>query len=153
MNQALQIQPDAEGVTTVAAETLKGDMIAFVAGELRALPDTWSRLSQERQQEVLDRLALRCDDIIDQVVSIVCNQGFDSVRATVESVTFKNGVKAVLQLGRGQGAHDLADSEGDQVLVVFADTERFQSTETAPAAEPNQAELLTDKQIDNLETH
>lgn len=126
----------------VAAATMLGDLIALVVDELKAAKMHWSLLPQIDQDATLARIDIRCKDAVTRCVEIIAARACVSVGAEVESVTFKDGVKAVLRLSKGEGAHLLADSEGQTVRVVFADSEEFEGRGTAPKSQPDQRDML-----------
>lgn len=142
------IDPDTGEVLTtyqLAEATMAGDLMAVVVGEIQALPKPWPQLSEREQWQALDRIRNGVDATIAAAVNILATRGFDSVAASVESVTFKGGVKAVLTLTRNSGAHELADNEGRQVCIVFADPQDFAGRENAPKATRSQGELPLDQ--------
>jgi hypothetical protein len=62
--------------------------------------------------------------------------------ASVESVTFKDGVKAVLTMPNTQASHELADTAGGRVYVVIEDPSRYTLDSSAtPKSDPDQPDL------------
>lgn len=147
MNAAEHIDTETGEVITlepveIAAETMLGDLMKLVVDELKAAPVVWQQMSEDQQDDAISRIRTRCAAAITSAVSIISTRGFEAVSATVDSVTFKDGVKAVLKLPfASQGAHQLADSEGGIVQVVFASIDEFCSLATAPKPGPDQADL------------
>jgi hypothetical protein len=131
---------DPDGVP-VARDTMLGDMIAFVVDELKAAPRVWQELSESQQETVLDRLRTRATSITNDVVRIIATGDKPNVAATLESVTVKDGIKAVLKISKGAPMrHDLMESTGCQVLIVIP--EAYEGTDhDAPRADANQRPL------------
>lgn len=127
---------------SIAAETMLGDLMALVVDELKALPRPWQQLAQVDQSIVIGRAEARCRAAVGACTRLIASRNFPSVGATVESVTFKGGVKAVLTMHKSDGAHQLADEEGGTVRIVFASAEEFAGTKTAPKAEPDQRDFI-----------
>lgn len=132
----------SEPEVQIASETMLGDLMALVTDEIKALPDLWQRMAESKQEEVIYRVRRRIESAIDRTISILAAGERPAMRATVESVTFKDGVKAVLKLSPGAGGrHELADSTGDEVLVTILDSAAYKGDDTAPAPDSDQPRL------------
>ena len=59
-----------EAVQTTS-ETMLGDLVSLVIDEMKAAPDVWQKLSQARQDDVIQRVTSRCVDLV--------REGFDCV--------------------------------------------------------------------------
>ena len=135
-----------EEVVNVAAETMLGDLMSLCVNELKAAPDVWQKMSEDTQSDVIQRVEDQCRAAVDKATLIIAAGGIaGSVVATVDSVTFKDGIKVVLKCpSADQGAHALADCQGDNVLVVISDSDQFSNTSSAPQAEADQRGLDLD---------
>jgi hypothetical protein len=103
----------------VAAETLLGDLIGGALEELRVLPQVWAKLPEVEQAIVIDRLTRKFQTAVKQAIPIIASRNTEHLDATVESVTCKNGLKAVLKMSSQNPArHALIDHVGEQVLLV-----------------------------------
>lgn len=118
----------------VAAETMLGDLMSVCLQEIKAAPDVWPKLNEQQQGEVIYRVERACRCAVDKAVEVIASGDHQTVPATVESVTFKDGAKAVLK-GVGQGFHDIADHCNQSVLIVIP--ERQQSLEAPHGIEPD----------------
>lgn len=104
--------------------TMIGDLMDLVLTELRLVEKPWQQLSEDQQAEILYRAERRVKAATRKAIDILAAGDTLSVKAEVESVTFKDGAKAVLKcVGPTTGFHDLADctKEGTHVLVVVPD--------------------------------
>ncbi|MTI13809.1 DNA translocase FtsK [Sansalvadorimonas verongulae] len=129
---------EALAAIDVAETTMLGDLIKVVVDEMKAMPDVWQKLPEVQQQEVIDRVQKQCQSAVVQAVHIIASQDRATLNATVDTVTFKDGVKAVLKMpGNTPGRHDLADAEGEIVMIVIPETEAYLGGET-PEADPDQ---------------
>jgi len=128
----------------IAEETLLGDLMNMTLDLAKALPEPWQKLSEQKQGEWLDSARRQCLAAARQTVSIIAAGGHITVPCTVDSVTFKDGVKVVLKVvnSRSQGAHDIADNEGEIVAVVIADESLADSDGDAPAPDRDQPDML-----------
>ena len=78
-------------------------------------------------------------------VNIIAGHGRRTIRAVVEQVTFKDGIKAVLSASKfDENRHQLADAAGTAVLIVVADPNEFTGEKAEVEITPDQATLLGD---------
>ncbi|AMO55652.1 hypothetical protein GZ77_09025 [Endozoicomonas montiporae] len=137
----------------LTASTLLGDLMGLVTDEVKALPDVWQKLSELQQQEVIVRVKKQCTNAVAQAVRIMATGDRVSLLATVDTVTFKDGVKAVFKMpGNSPGRHDLADAEGETVMIVIPDTDAYMGGEE-PEADPDQPAFDLDGEDVSQFTH
>lgn len=129
----------------VAASTMLGDLMTLVLDELKAAPDVWQKLGEVDQDAIIDRVRRRCESAVEDCVRIIATQGFARIRASVESVTVKDGIKAVVALSKHDAnRHELVDAQGSSVFIVLADVEQFSGGTAGIKAEPDQGSLTLD---------
>ena len=129
----------------IASETMHGDLMAIVLDELKAAPAVWQKLGEVEQDAVIDRVKRRTGEAIRCCVELVAMQGFTRIPAKVESVTVKDGIKAVLTLSQFAPArHELVDAQGQTAYIVLADTDAFAGGTEEHKAEPDQGALTLD---------
>lgn len=139
-----QEQQDQEA-TKIAAATMHGDLMAIVIDEMKALPDVWQKLGESEQRDLIGRVRERTRHAIEDCVRIVATQGFTRIKASVESVTVKDGIKAQFALSKFDAArHDLIDAQGSTVFIVLADPEAFAGGTEKVKADPDQGALVLD---------
>ena len=113
---------DQRATMNMTAATIGRDLLQALVTECRLLPDVWPKISKAKQDDVIERLRKRVDDSVRMAVHLIASEGRATADATIESVTFKNGIKAVLNLSKNSPQrHAIADSEGKLVLIVVAD--------------------------------
>lgn len=133
-------EPEQEN--EIAAETMHGDLMSIVLDEIKNIPDVWQKLGEQEQDDLIYRVKQRTRASIETCVRMIAAEGFDRVRATVESVTVKDGIKAVLKLSQHDPArHELVDSTGTTVYIVLADPEAFAGGSEQHHSDPDQAAL------------
>lgn len=136
-----EIEPEFD-IEKMSVETMLGDLMKCVIEQYKALTKPWQAMTEAQQRVEIERAENYVRDAITKAVTIISVGDYKSIDAHVESVTFKQGVKAVIQLPRGvEGVHDLADSEGQVVKIVIANTEGFLSNRGKPKEDPDQAEI------------
>lgn len=129
----------------IAAETMHGDLMALVLDELKAAPDVWQKLGEVEQDDVIQRVKQRTETAIRRCVELVAMQGFTRIAAKVESVTVKDGIKAVLTLSQfAEARHELVDAQGQTAYIVLADTDAFAGGTEQHKASPDQGALTLD---------
>ena len=126
----------------VAAETMLGDLMKCVLDELRVTQKPWQQMGEREQSDAIYRIRQRVAANVQQAVEIIASSNRPRIVATVESVTVKEGIKAVITLSKSDPQrHDLFDSAGSHVLLVVADAEEYQGGASEVHAEPDQPPL------------
>lgn len=126
----------------LAREFLLGEVMSSAMKQLRALEKPWLRLPEEAQRKVIDEVREDVEAAIHRAVEIIATDDRTRFTAAVESVTFKDGVKAVLTMSNSAASHELADTAGGRVFIVIEDPTRYTQSSTAvPAADPDQRTL------------
>ncbi|MBL0142640.1 MAG: hypothetical protein IPP91_11205 [Betaproteobacteria bacterium] len=140
--EAATLQLPEGHAVELARETLGRDLLEALIMEIRLMPDVWEKLGQEAQDDVLDRLRNRVRDLTRQAVGLIVSSERTVLAATVESVTFKDGIKATLKIAKtARGRHDLADQKGADVVVVIADPGEYLQGMDAVRGEDEQLTL------------
>lgn len=124
----------------IGQRTMLGDLMGLIVNEFRSMSVLWHEMSEDEQDSLIGKIELRCEKAVNECGRIIASQGAPSMLATVESVTFRDGVKAVLKLPAGSGAHALADRAQQTVLVAIPQSEQNMEGEK-PVADPMQKPL------------
>lgn len=144
MTKAKDKTKDNEPEVQIAEPTFLGDLMEMVLQELKLVQKPWQELSERQQKEILFRIERQAKAMTRKAIAILAAGDHTTVKAAVDSVTFKDGAKAVLKsvIGSGQGFHTLADcaNEGAHVLVVLPD-DSIADQEHEHEADPDQGEL------------
>ena len=126
----------------IARETMLGDLMKVCLDEIRAAPDVWPKLSQEKQEDVIDRVERRVSAAVREAVEIIAAKGRIAIAATLEQVTVKDGIKAVVTLSRSDSRrHELIDACGQNLLLVVADATEHMGGAGVHKPEPDQPGL------------
>lgn len=126
----------------IARETMLGDLMQVCLDEIKAAPDVWPKLSQERQEDVIERVQNRVSTAVRGAVEILAAKGRIAIAATLEQVTVKDGIKAVVTLSRSDARrHDLIDACGQNLLLVVADATENMGGANAHKPDPDQPGL------------
>jgi hypothetical protein len=129
----------------IARELMLGEVMAAAMRQLRALDKPFLRLPEAKQKEVIADVRQDIEAVIERSVEIIATDDRTRFVAQVESVTFKDGVKAVLTMPNTQASHELADTAGGRVYVVIEDPTRYTlGGGNVPKAEPDQRSIEGD---------
>lgn len=110
---------DFRAMTT---ETIGKDLLSALVTEIKLLPKPWAKLSEAKQNDIIDRLRARVEHNVGMAVHLLSAQGRVVVAGDLEQLTIKDGVKAVVKFGlSAPNLHELYDCAGKAVLVVVAD--------------------------------
>ena len=93
-------------VREMTAETVGADLLRALLDELRLLPKPWDQLPQGRQDDVIDRLRLRVETNVKMAVRLLSAQGRIVVAGSMDQITIKDGVKAVVKFAAGAPGDD-----------------------------------------------
>jgi len=139
--------PTKPQVLEFAREELAGKLKAMCVGLLESFKNPWNMTSEKNQAIALNKMEEVIQQEVRRAVMVIATERAPRLTATVESVTFKDGIKAVLTLDKhSEGRHDLADSEGTTVLIVMANPEQFSGGMEKTGAAPDQNALPLDSQ-------
>lgn len=123
-------------------EQLLGDLMRCAIDLASALPEPWQKLSERNQAAWLEIVEKQCAAATESAIAVLASQDWPAVAATVDTVTFKSGgVKAAVKISHAsRGAHEIADSAGQQVLIIICDPDEFSSGEK-PKPDPDQRSI------------
>ena len=117
-----EYSPEFKAMLAMTSETIGKDLLGALVTEIRLLPDVWSKLPQEKQQDLIDRLSNRVKDSIRFAVYQIAANGRAVIVGELDTVTIKDGVKALVKISSSApNLGELYDAQGKAVLVVVAD--------------------------------
>ncbi|ACR28672.1 DNA translocase FtsK [Burkholderia glumae] len=111
----------SENVLNMTAATIGKDLLSAVVTELKLLPDVWVKLSENKQNDVIDRLRACVEHNVKMATHLIASDGRVTVQGDLEQLTIKDGVKATVKFSSAApNLHDLYDAQGKAVLLVVA---------------------------------
>lgn len=126
-----------------AADELAGKLLHMCVAQLESLKNPWSMTSEANQEIAINAMREGIKEATHSAVMVIATQRAQALRATVEGVNFKDGIKATLSLSKVEpGRHDLADAEGSTVLIIIANPEQFTGGTEKVTPQPDQKSLL-----------
>lgn len=134
---------DADAVIDLAADTLTGDIRDAILDWRKAMGKPWAACNEDEQSDEIHRARDLAENLVKKACVIIASQGKKAMQGTLESVTVKDGIKAVIKLSKmDEQRHSLLDAQGHLISMVFADSQPFKG-ERAPAEPvPDQGTLL-----------
>lgn len=112
---------DVKALLNMTADTIGRDLLQALVQEIKLLPDVWPKLSQKKQDDVIDRLRNRVETNVKMAVHLVASEGRTVVAGDLDQITIKDGVKAVVKFSSAApNLHELYEASGKAVLVVVA---------------------------------
>jgi hypothetical protein len=142
---AVFARPGVHGVLTgkaYAQEYLLGAMIKAATKHMKTLSKPWIDMKEGEQKRVLATVQQDCRVAVRDAIDIIASNARVTFQAAVDQVVFKDGVKAVLTLAKGDWAHSLADAEGGYVTIVIEERSKLLQEGDALDVEPDQKSLL-----------
>ncbi len=132
----------AKNALDIAREFMLGELMQAAMKQLRSLDKPYLRLPENDQKKIIREVEEDCQKAIKRAVEIIASDDRTRFLATVEQVTFKDGVKAVLTMANTEASHELADTAGGSVLVVIEDPYRYlRGSEGKPTSDSEQNPL------------
>ena len=143
MGEADDTAKDTAAVN-VAAATLTGDIRDFILNQLKfqqnKLP--WNQRSEAEQKETIASVEAAVQAQVKRAVECIASRGLKTIRATLEQVVIKEGIKAQITLLRSdEQRHLLIDSTGSSIMIIVADTDEFTGEREPAEVQPDQRSL------------
>jgi len=133
----------AQDAYAISTETMGHDILAALLIELRQMPDNWARLSEDMQQKAIERIKDKVRATVEKCIAILMRGEFAAVPADLEFVNCKNGISAGLKIQKDAlYRHQLFDAQGQKVLIVLANADRWLTRMDEIKAKGNQIDLF-----------
>lgn len=130
-------------VIDLAAKTLSGDIRDFLLDRVKVLGKPWAAMSEDEQSDQIHAARDAAERLVQKACEIIASGGKKAMIGTLESITVKDGIKAVVKLSRtDEQRHNLLDTAGHTVSIAFADAEPFTSERGPAEPTPDQSDLL-----------
>lgn len=110
---------------SVSEKFMCGDIIKATLKHVKTMEKPYGALSEYEQNSLIAQIVYDVREAVRQGALIIAAADRPTVQAEVESVTFKDGIKAVLKVSKlSEERHDLADATGCRVLIVIPNAEQ-----------------------------
>jgi hypothetical protein len=138
-------EDEGDSAKAVASRFLVGELLrALKSGytRLATYGKQWPELNEREQSDILRDATRDVRAAVGKSVKCIASDNRQTFAALCESVTFKDGVKAVLTLPKGGNAHDLAECAGQNVLIVLEDGSDYLNADHEDEPDPDQKPLF-----------
>lgn len=113
--------PEMKATMNMTSNTLGKDLLSALVLEMKMMPDTWVKLSEKKQNDIIDRLRSRVDASVKMAVHLIAANGRTVVQGDLDKITIKDGAQALIKIGKSVSAlHELAEAQGQAVLLVLS---------------------------------
>jgi len=129
----------AKDTLAMTAQTIGADLLSALVQEVKLLPDVWPKLSQTKQDDVIERLRKRVIHNVQMATHLIASDGRICVQAELEQIKVKDGIKGVIIMSKNDPhRHLIMDAQGKTVLLAAADAEDHMGEIAAVRGEPDQ---------------
>lgn len=119
------LPPERSPFVLVSERAAGHELLELLVHQIRSVGRPWSLYTEAEQRDAIAKLDEAVRAAVAQLVLAIAGEGRESVKASVDSVTFKKNVTAKLTLQRGGPASELADRAGSDVTLVLADPREY----------------------------
>lgn len=126
----------------MTSETLGRSLLEGLIQEMRIMPDHWMKLSQAKQEDVIERLQKQITTAVGKAVFMIAAADRKTAYGKLESVAIKDKVKAVLVINQHSPCkHDLMDAVEQDCLLILGGAEEYLQGLDQVEGDPDQPPL------------
>lgn len=106
-------------VKDIAAEEMGKKLLESLIGVVQSIKRPWNEMTQSEQDDAIDTMRHAVRVATGAAVRLIASKGATNVLGTLEQITIKDGVKAVVQIGKNaENLPELFEAQGGEVLIV-----------------------------------
>ena len=130
----------------IAKKTMTGDLRDAILQLVQSQKKPWAQIGEAEQRGIIANVEQRVGHMVNSVIDIISADGRKTIIGKLDSVTVKDGLKAVVTLSKdSELRHDLVDSQGSLVALVVADREAYTGQKAEAKVDKDQPALKIDK--------
>jgi hypothetical protein len=123
----------------MTANSIGEKLLAGLVQEIRIMPDCWQKLTESKQEDIIERLSSRVHAAVTLATHMIASAERVTVVGKLEQVTTKSKIKAVFVINpSSEGRHELQDSVDKDCLLVIANPDEHMGDLKATKADPDQ---------------
>lgn len=131
-------------VIEVAVNTMTGDIRDFLLDRVKNLGKPWPAMTEDEQRDQITAAKDAAERLVREIAKLIAAEGKKAMVGTVDSITVKDGIKAVIKLSKADECrHELMDAQGQTVMLVVADAEPFTGERGPAEPDPDQGNLIS----------
>ena len=118
-----------EAAKELSASSLTAGIRDFILDRLKQEQNKrpWHERSEYDQRDTVQAVEAAVRELTQKAIEIIASGGMNTMIATLEQVTVKDGIKATLTMSKHDlQRHALIDSTGATVMIVVADVSEFE---------------------------
>lgn len=109
----------AVDVKDFAAEEMGKKLLESLIGVVQSIKRPWNEMTQSEQDDAIGKMRFAVKVATTQAVRLIGSNGATHVVGTLDQITIKDGVKAVVQIGKNaENLPELFEAQGGEVLIV-----------------------------------
>ena len=109
----------AVDVKDMAAEEMGKKLLESLIGVVQSIKRPWVEMTQYEQDDAIEKMRYAVKVATTQAVRLIGSNGATHVVGTLDQITIKDGVKAVVQIGKNaKNLQELFEAQGSEVVIV-----------------------------------
>lgn len=109
----------AVDVKDIAAEEMGKKLLESMIGVVQSIKRPWTEMTQSEQDDAIGKMRFAVKVATTQAVRLIGSNGATHVVGTLDQITIKDGVKAVVQIGKNaENLPELFEAQGGEVMIV-----------------------------------
>ena len=109
----------AVDVKDIAAEEMGKKLLESLIGVVQSIKRPWDEMTQSEQDDAIGKMRFAVKMATTLAVRLIGSNGATHVVGTLDQITIKDGVKAVVQIGKNaENLPELFEAQGGEVMIV-----------------------------------
>lgn len=135
-------EPVDQGEVDLAVDTLRGDLRDAMLDRFKNTKRPWAAMTEKEQAEVANAFDSAARHLVTRATQIIAAGGRQTIVATVDSITVKDGIKVVAKVPMNEESLlQLGLAQGHAILIVAASSEKFDGESNPPEIDPDQQDF------------
>lgn len=109
----------AVDVKEIAAEEMGKKLLESLIGVVQSIKRPWDDMTQSEQDDAIGKMRFAVKMATTLAVRLIGSNGATHVVGTLDQITIKDGVKAVVKIGKNaENLTELFEAQGGEVMIV-----------------------------------
>lgn len=136
----------AVDVKDIAAEEMGKKLLESLIGVVQSIKRPWVEMTQYEQDDAIEKMRYAVKVATTQAVRLIGSNGATHVVGTLDQITIKDGVKAVVQIGKNaENLPELFEAQGGEVMIVCGGGQDYLKDINEVKGEPDQGSFEMDE--------
>lgn len=138
----------AVDVKDIAAEEMGKKLLESLIGVVQSIKRPWAEMTQYEQDDAIEKMRYAVKVATIQAVRLIGSNGATHVVGTLDQITIKDGVKAVVQIGKNaENLPALFEAQGGEVMIVCGGGQDYLKDINEVKGEPDQGAFEMDEPV------